>query len=864
MTLAPLDLAELTDVEVTLEVRAGATTVWRQERVAASRYGDGQGLTYVGPCDASASPNTVLLWIDDLYGPDHVRVDPTTWRNPTASAPLSRPAPCTPNGDNAVTFDVTVLRAAAHGFFDVAVELDDVFCAAKLDCGAPGARRPLLFPPGSSERVPTAVLGFACTGGLAADTVLWLDDVVVTCGGVAAALDLRRGPGNHYTLADPAPAPFAQVATYRGAEQLTGPGGSAWNQLYFNVAMGLAPGDQPVSCSFAATLSASDGLFPDGWSTRAGSVWPLIHVAVPFVDAATDDFACGVHPLNDPNAAPETGVWTDYTDGVTAHRFAHRVRRDAGDPTGVTVEHEAGGPDPGTTGRVVGSVFGDDNVNGVHDGDEDGVGGVVVRVKDGATALGSAVTGADGSFVVSGVPAGTWAVEVDAASVAAQGWARVEAAPGDVTVVAGADAAVAPIALEPYAVIGGRVYADVDQDGVLGGADAGIDGATVELEPDGGGTQRFVPTSGGGFYEHRVLGGGAWRVRSQPGQLALLPYDGLTTASEVSVGPLLAGQSVTVDFGVRPRGDLGGVVFEDLDGDGVQDAGEAGVDGLTVLLGDGSGDTRPATTDASGRYVFTAVMSRTWQVSVDTTTAAFTARFGRVTPANPLMVARTPGPTATEAPPMGVEPLGAALGAVFADADADGERGAGELGVAGVTVTATRGGDVRTTATDGSGLYRFALPAGTWMVAVDLGQPALSDYAALSTPPTIAAIVVPAGDTPADFGVLEPAEVVGHVFVDGAGGEAADRAWDPEDPVLSGVVVTFADEDAIYATVTATSDVDGVYAALLPPGTWTVGVQQLPGGYAGPFFAPGAGALTLLPGDYAERDIAFESTGGSL
>ena len=149
-------------------------------------------------------------------------------------------------------------------------------------------------------------------------------------------------------------------------------------------------------------------------------------------------------------------------------------------------------------------------------------------------------------------------------------------------------------------------------------------------------------------------------------------------------------------------------------------------------------------------------------------------------------------------------------------------------------------------------------------VTVDLGQPALSDYAALSTPPTIAAIVVPAGDTPADFGVLEPAEVVGHVFVDGAGGEAADRAWDPEDPVLSGVVVTFADEDAIYATVTATSDVDGVYAALLPPGTWTVGVQQLPGGYAGPFFAPGAGALTLLPGDYAERDIAFESTGGSL
>ena len=103
VTLAPLDLAELTDVEVTLEVRAGATTVWRQERVAASRYGDGQGLTYVGPCDASASPNTVLLWIDDLYGPAWsrrgVRVEQRFGRrvvdltpNPTP-APLALPTP---------------------------------------------------------------------------------------------------------------------------------------------------------------------------------------------------------------------------------------------------------------------------------------------------------------------------------------------------------------------------------------------------------------------------------------------------------------------------------------------------------------------------------------------------------------------------------------------------------------------------------------------------------------------------------------------------------------------------------------------------------------------------------------------------
>ena len=56
--------------------------------------------------------------------------------------PLVKTFPCTPNADTPVDFDVTVMRQANQGFFDVAVSFDAIFCAAKLDCcdvaGDPG------------------------------------------------------------------------------------------------------------------------------------------------------------------------------------------------------------------------------------------------------------------------------------------------------------------------------------------------------------------------------------------------------------------------------------------------------------------------------------------------------------------------------------------------------------------------------------------------------------------------------------------------------------------------------------------------------------------------------------------------------
>lgn len=161
------------------------------EAVCSDRYGntDGGDITYVGPCDASAPQHTVRLWVDSIE--DNNGVALTDWRDPCPAGPGDAPGgcprvvTCAPNADTLVAFDLTVMRRANQGFFDVAVNFDDIFCSAKLDCAYDAAGNSpieLLFRDG--ERAQTAVIGFACTGGPGgAATVLHTSDITVSCGG---------------------------------------------------------------------------------------------------------------------------------------------------------------------------------------------------------------------------------------------------------------------------------------------------------------------------------------------------------------------------------------------------------------------------------------------------------------------------------------------------------------------------------------------------------------------------------------------------------------------------------------------------------------------------------------------------------
>jgi len=337
ITVSPLQLPEVTDVEYRLWVEAGGQTVW-SEVVRSSRYGDGSGaLSYIGPCDASAGDNTVLLDILGMWS----GTTPLDFVDPTRSAPLRRTAPCEPNRDTSVRFDITVMRSAAQGFFDVAVRFDDIYCSAKLDCErADGTPNLLLFDPDGGGRVPSAVLAVACTAGPGSATELWFDPVRLDCGG-AGTVDLPIAgptPGNVFDTNPPGP--LMQVATYRGAEALTqGQPATDLAKVYFDTAFALDALPVGTTCSLTASVTAHDG--PDATLTTPPGTYPVIRVAIPVL-ADASGLVCGTNPLDDPSAPEGTGVFSDYTAADAPETFSFAVRRDGAG--GVVLVHSGAIP----------------------------------------------------------------------------------------------------------------------------------------------------------------------------------------------------------------------------------------------------------------------------------------------------------------------------------------------------------------------------------------------------------------------------------------------------------------------------------------------------------------------------------------
>ncbi|MCA9516067.1 MAG: hypothetical protein KC635_14080, partial [Myxococcales bacterium] len=289
IAVAPLSLPGVADATWTLTVSSPGGEVWTKT-VTSSGYGDGAGgLAYVGPCDASYATNTVTVELIDLTADGGGAI--TDFRNP---GPVSKTAPCDPNGDTAVGFDITVARAANQGFFDVAVSFDDVFCSAKLDCVPE-----LLF--NGAARDTTLVLAFACASGEGTATTLHMAAPKLTCSdGTELVVDPTLGPGN----TGESNAHVYQVASYRGREAFSG-----LEKCYWNTAIGVDAttftANSGVTCSVTAKVSASVGAWDDG-QTPEGAVWPFIDVDVPVV--ADGALVCASHALD----VDGSGVATDY------------------------------------------------------------------------------------------------------------------------------------------------------------------------------------------------------------------------------------------------------------------------------------------------------------------------------------------------------------------------------------------------------------------------------------------------------------------------------------------------------------------------------------------------------------------------
>jgi hypothetical protein len=292
------------------------------DAVCSNAFGNGTGgaITFVGACVASppdfgqtGRTNSVTLWVDGLYDAGANYIAPTGsdgWQDPCPTG-CTLSTLCQENADAKVEFNLTILRQANQGFFDIGVNFQDIFCSAKVDCvGDGGQPLKLLFRDG--QRDTTVVSAFACTAGpdAAADTVLYRNPLVVSCGGATIPLDPGGTDGNAWTT-DPTPGDAVwQYAIYAGDEALNC-GGQSCQKQYWNVAIGL---DAAVdNCVLTTSMSASDGPM-NSFKTPAKTTYPYISVNVPLTDG--DGLICGKHKLN-----VGTEVVTSYTPIATSLEF---------------------------------------------------------------------------------------------------------------------------------------------------------------------------------------------------------------------------------------------------------------------------------------------------------------------------------------------------------------------------------------------------------------------------------------------------------------------------------------------------------------------------------------------------------------
>jgi len=319
--VAPLSLSGISDASysITVKNRLGATE-WTKGPLASSDFGDGAGaLSYVGPCDASENPHSVELVVESLTSTTGALSSPGDYVNPTISrtgvrTPIVKSdVVCSANADTAVRFDLTILRSARQGFFDVAVELDDVFCSAKIDC------KDALMLRSDGTRGPTAVLGFACTAGPGQQTNLYLSDLTLTCTGSGADVVTRLDVGAAADGQQGARAGLYQWSVYRDEEFTTQ---SDFEKCFWNFSLGLDTAALAgKSCHLTATgTAASTPLVATGsaYEVPTAGSYPVISWDVEVLTAG--GALCTNNGLD---VGGTTGVTTGYvTDAASAAALA--------------------------------------------------------------------------------------------------------------------------------------------------------------------------------------------------------------------------------------------------------------------------------------------------------------------------------------------------------------------------------------------------------------------------------------------------------------------------------------------------------------------------------------------------------------
>jgi uncharacterized repeat protein (TIGR01451 family) len=293
-------------------------------------------------------------------------------------------------------------------------------------------------------------------------------------------------------------------------------------------------------------------------------------------------------------------------------------------------------------------------------------------------------------------------------------------------------------------------------------------------------------------------------------------------------------------------GTIGDRVWNDQDGDAIQDGSEPGIANVTVQLTNGSGGVTTTTTNGSGMYSFGNLLAGAYTVTVDA--ASVPPEFELLTTRYPLQLSLRDGEVLDGAD-VGLRGQATAVGdTIWYDADADGLQDPREPGIGNITLDLyfddgdgvfNPGFDflADSTTSDANGAYRLDAPAdGLYFVNVTDAAGLLATLVHTVGPQSLTdpspTIPLAAGQhyRDADFGYVRVPQA-GHgligdlVWVDGN----SDGTRELNEPILIGVTVC-ATPTAGGQPRCAVTDSNGRYLIEAPASEYSVTPSGQPAG----------------------------------
>ena len=486
-------------------------------------------------------------------------------------------------------------------------------------------------------------------------------------------------------------------------------------------------------------------------------------------------------------------------------------------------------------------VWNDENEDGIQDPNESGIPGVTVNLYDCTGQLiATTVTNANGYYLFTDLKGGDYAMIFgnlpNGYVFSPQDQGSNDAVDSDVTNLG----IVSCFTLAPDEVkddvdagafvekgsIGDYVWEDTDEDGIQDPNESGVPRVTVKLYDCAGNLIATTQTDPNGAYLFEEVIPGSYYVSfsNLPTGYVFSPKDqGANDAidSDVDANGNTACFNLSpnedkddVDAGIYlPKASVGDFVWDDENEDGIQDAGEPGIPGVTVTLYDANGNqVAQTTTSSTGYYLFDNLTPASYYIEFSNlpTDYVYTKKDQGSNDAVDSDASST-GTTATFTLAPGQDKEDVDAGAyvpkatlsdfVWHDMDEDGIQDSGEPGIPGVTVTLFdgNGNQVAQTTTDTNGQYIFEdlmpgdyyvnfsnLPTGYQFSPNDAGNDNFDSDADPNTGNSPIVTLSPGeNNTSVDVGLFEPTAIVGDkVFED----DDEDGIQDPNEPGVPNII----------------------------------------------------------------------------